>query len=123
MGNGQNFPFQINDLDQPAAEPLGYPTVRTQVEAECPGSFEKTVVLLRGRQVLDGLKEPRNIGSCTIHIACYDKTGTFIGTYHLAPGEKMSFLTFPSNTEVVRMGCDKGCSGTAILEYQTPYIA
>jgi hypothetical protein len=35
----------------------------------------------------------------------------------------MSFLTFPSNTEVVRLGCAKGCAGTAILEYQTPYIA
>ena len=122
MSNGGNFPFRIENLDQPAAEPLGYPTVRTQVEAQCPGSFEKTMVLLRGRDVLDGLKQPRNIGSCTIHIACYDKTGTFIGTYHLAPGEQVSFLSFPSNTEVVRFGCDKGCTGTAILEYQTPYI-
>lgn len=123
MDNGQNFPFQIENSDQPAAEPLGNPTVRTQAEAECPGSYEKTVVLLRGRQVLDGLKEPRNIGSCKIHIACYDRTGTFIGTYNLEPGEKIDFLKFPSNTEVVRLGCEKGCSGTAILEYQTPYIS
>ena len=123
MNNSENFPFQIGNLDEQPAEPLGYPTVRTRVEAECPGSFEKTVVLLRGRDVLDGLKKPRNIGSCKIHIACYDSSGTFIGTYHLAPGEELSFLSFPSNTEVVRFGCAKGCAGTAILEYETPYIA
>ena len=115
--------FPNTNLDQEKATPLDYPTVAARVEAPCPGSFENTVVLLRGRDVLDGLKKPRNIGSCKIHIACYDKNGTFIGTYHLVPGEEISFLTFPSNTEVVRMGCAKGCTGTAILEYQTPYIA
>ena len=115
--------FPLTDLGQEPAEPLGYPTVATRVEAPCPGRFENTVVLLRGREVLEGLKKPRNIGSCTIHIACYDSTGTFIGTYHLAPGEEISFLTFPGNTAVVRMGCHQSCTGTAILEYQTPYIA
>ena len=120
MGDFPGFPD--TDLDAEKAEPLGYPTVATQVEAPCPGSFDNTVVLLRGRQVLDGLRKPRNVGSCLIHIACYDKNGTFIGTYHLQPGEQMNFLSFPSNTEVVRFGCDKGCTGTAILEYQTPYI-
>ena len=89
----------------------------------CPGKLENTVVLLRGREVLDGLRKPHNIGSCKIHIACYDKSGTFIGTYHLEPGEQVDFLSFPSNTEVVRLGCQKSCTGTAILEYETPYIA
>ena len=123
MNNGENFPFQIGNLDAPKAQPLDYPTVKERVEAECPGSFENTVVLLRGRQVLDGLRKPHNVGSCRIHIACYDSSGTFIGTYHLEPGEQINFLSFPSNTEVVRFGCAKGCTGTAILEYESPYIS
>jgi len=115
--------FPNTNLNQEKAEPLGYPTVATRVEAPCPGTIENTVVLLRGREGLDGLKKPKNVGSCLIHILCFDSRGTFIGTYHLEPGEQMSFLTFPSNTEVVRFGCAKGCAGTAILEYQTPYIS
>jgi hypothetical protein len=118
-----DFPgFPDTDLGADKAEPLDYPTVAARVEAPCPGTFENTAVLLRGREVLDGLRKPRNIGSCLIHIACYDKNGTFIGTYHLQPGEEMNYLSFPSNTEVVRFGCDKGCTGTAILEYRTPNI-
>ncbi len=122
MGHGDNFPFQLDSGDEAPAEQGNYPTVATRVEAPCPGQLANTVVLLRGRSVLDGLKQPHNVGSCRIHIACYDKGGTFIGTYHLEPGEEFSFLDFPSNTDVVRFGCDQGCSGTAILEYQTPYI-
>lgn len=118
----EHLRFPLTNVGDAKAEPLGYPTVAARVEAKCPGSFENTVVLLRGKEVLEGLRKPRNIGSCTIHIACYDSSGTFIGTYHLAPGEEINFLSFPSNTEVVRMGCHKNCSGTAILEYQTPYI-
>jgi hypothetical protein len=115
--------FPNTNLNQEKAEPLGYPTVATRVEAPCPGTMENTVVLLRGREVLDGLNKPKNVGSCLIHLLCFDSRGTFIGTYHFEPGEEQSFLTFPSNTEVVRLGCKKGCAGTAILEYQTPYIS
>src|SRR5690348_11459244 len=104
--------FPLSDLDQEPAEPLGVPTVRTRIEAPCPGRFENTVVLLRGRQVQDGLRRPKNIGTCLLHIACYDSSGAFIGTFHLAPRESFDSLTFPSNTEVVRMGCDRSCNGT-----------
>ena len=115
--------FPNKNLSEEKAEPLGYPTVATRVAAPCPGTLENTVVLLRGREVLDGLKKLKNIGSCLLHLLCFDSKGTFIGTYHFEPGEEMSYLTFPSNTEVVRLGCAKGCAGTAVLEYQTPYIS
>ena len=115
--------FPNRDPAEEKAAPLGYPTVATRVAAPCPGSIENTVVLLRGSEVLDGLKKLKNVGLCLIYLLCFVGKGTFIGTYHFEPGEEMSFLTFPSNTEVVRLGCAKGCAGTAILEYQTPYIA
>jgi hypothetical protein len=49
--------FPNTNLNQEKAEPLGYPTVATRVAAPCPGTLENTVVLLRGREVLDGLKK------------------------------------------------------------------
>ena len=108
--------FPNPDLDQETAEPLDYPGVLTRVQAPCLGRFENTVVLLRGKYVLQGLKKPKNVGSCLLHIACYDSAGTFIGTYH----QEMSFLRFPSNTDVVRLGCARDCAGTAVLEYLDP---
>lgn len=115
--------FPLTDVNEAPAERLSYPTVAVRVEAPCPGSFENAVVLLKGQQVLDGLIKPRNVGSCKIHILCFDGTGTYIGAYHLERGEEDDFLKFPSNTEVVKMGCLKGCTGTAVLEYRTPNIS
>jgi hypothetical protein len=115
--------FPNPDPAEAPAEPLEYPGIRTRVQAPCPGRFENTVVLLVGPDVLQGLRKPKNVGTCLLHIACYDSTGTFIGTYHLQPGQEMSFLTFPSNTDVVRIGCARDCAGTAILEYLDPNIS
>jgi hypothetical protein len=112
--------FPNPDPAQEPAEPLDYPSVLTRVSAPCPGRFENTVVLLRGKYVLQGLRKPKNVGSCLLH---NDSTGTFIGTYHLQPGEEFSFLTFPSNTDVVRIGCARDCAGTAVLEYLDPNIS
>ena len=123
MSNDQYFTFQLADAGESPAQQSDYPTVRVRVEAPCPGLFSNTVSILSGRKVLDGLRHPRNVGTCTLHIACYDQSGTFIGKYTLAPGEQFAFLEFPSNTENVRFGCDKNCSGTAVLEYQSPYIS
>ena len=116
--------FPNPNLDQEKAEPLSYPTVATRVEAPCPGSFENTVVLLRGQEVLDGIIKPRNVGSCKFNILYYsgDTNGSYLGRYDLEPVEERSRLTYPSTAQVVRLGCEVGCSGTAILEYQTPYI-
>ncbi len=123
MSDDQYFTFQVEDAGETPAQKSDYPTVRERVEAPCPGQFSNTVSLLSGRKVLDGLKRPRNVGSCALHIACYDAGGTFIGKYTLAPGASFDFLEFPSNTENVRFGCDRNCSGTAVMEYQSPYIS
>jgi hypothetical protein len=114
--------FPNPDLNQQPEQSAGFPKAR--VQAPCPGCFANTVVLLAGQDVLTGLLKPKNVGSCQLHIVFYDSSGTFIGAYDFDPGEVWDdLLTFPSNTDVVRLGCAVGCSGTAILEYQDQNIS
>jgi hypothetical protein len=118
MSVGETIPFKITNLDELPATPLKSPDCRTQVKAPCPGRLENTVVLLKGKECREGIVSPKNVGTCRIHVAYYDASGTWIGSWHLDPGDGTSGLvTFPSNTEIVRFGCARDCSGTAIMEY------
>lgn len=118
MSVGETIPFLLTNLDEAPAQPLKAPTCRTQVQAPCPGQLSNTVVLLRGSDCREGILDPRNVGTCRIHVAAYDASGTWITSWHLDPGESMSGLQrFPPNTEIVRFGCGRDCKGTAKMEY------
>ena len=99
-----------------------YPTIRTQVAAPCPGSHENAVTLVSGPEARDMIKRPKNIGTCLLHVVFYEQNGALIGYYSLQPGEEWGSITPPSNAWITKVGCKKDCSGSAILEYDTPYF-
>lgn len=98
-------------------------TVRTRASAPCPGSFGNAVTLISGDDALNGISRPKNIGKCPLHIACFDQTGTYIGAFKLEPGQTIDWIQVPGNTRTIKFGCHKACTGTAVLEYDTPYIS
>jgi hypothetical protein len=80
------------------------------------------VTLVPGPEACDMIKRPKNVGSCILHVVFYEKNGTFIGHYSLQPGEEWDSMTPPANAWITKVGCRKDCSGSAILEYDTPYF-
>ncbi len=98
------------------------PTIRTRVEAPCPGRHSNLVTLVSGPEAQEKILRPKNVGSCSLHVVYYEKNGTFIGHYTLHPNEQWESMIPPPNAWVTKFGCKKDCSGTAILEYDTPYF-
>lgn len=98
------------------------PTIRTKVEAPCPGRLSNLVTLVSGPEAQDKILRPKNVGTCILHIVFYQKNGAFIGHYTLQPNEQWDSIIPPPNAWVTKFGCKKDCKGTAILEYDTPYF-
>lgn len=121
MSNEHNLFFQQTEAgEQPV---YGSPTVRTRAKAPCPGQLSNIVTLVSGQDAFNGISRSRNVGTCPLHIACYDASGTFIEALRLEPDEMLNWYQVPSNTRTIKFGCHKACAGTAILEYDTPYIS
>lgn len=116
--------FQQTDTDVEPVQLKKYPnpTIRTQVEAPCPGEQSNLFILVSGSTALNGIKRPKNVGSCIFHIAFYDKNGTHIGHVTMQPGEEYDWIKPLSNTHTIKFGCKQNCTGTAILEYDTEYF-
>lgn len=121
MSNEHSLFFQQTEAGDPPVS--NAPTVRTRVAAPCPGRLDNIVTLASGEEARYGISRPKNVGTCALHIAWYDQTGTFIGAIKFEPGESFDWFKFPPNTHSVKFGCHKACSGTAVLEYDTPNIA
>ena len=121
MSNEHSLFFQQTE---PGETPVyNSPTVRTSISAPCPGARDNIITLVSGDDAIYGISRPKNIGTCPLHLACYDQNGTFIGGIKLEPGEAMEWFQVPSNTRTIKFGCHKSCTGTAVLEYNTPYIS
>jgi hypothetical protein len=121
MSNEHNLFFQQAETGETPV--YSFPTVRTRVSAPCPGRLDNIVTLISGDDAINGISRPKNIGTCALHIACYEQNGTFVGSIKLDPGESLDWFQVPSNTRTIKFGCHKSCSGTAVLEYNTPYIS
>lgn len=121
MSNEHNLFFQQTQTGE--APVYNAPTVRTRISAPCPGGLDNIITLVSGDDAINGINRPRNVGSCPLHLACYDLNGTFIGAIKLEPGESLEWFQVPVNTRTVKFGCHKACAGTAVLEYDTPNIA
>jgi hypothetical protein len=121
MSNEHSLFFQQTEAGE---APVHYaPTVRARVSAPCPGGHDNIITLVSGDDSLNGISRPKNIGTCPLHLACYDQNGTFIGAIKLEPGEGLDWFQVPSNTRTIKFGCHKACTGTALLEYDTPNIS
>ena len=99
------------------------PTVRTRLSAPCPGKLDNIVTIISGDDARFGIMRPKNVGSCILHVACYDRNGIFIEALRLQPDEAQDRYRVPPNTHSIKIGCHRDCSGTAVLEYDTPYIS
>ena len=121
MSNEHNLFFQQTETGEAPAHTV--PTVRTRQTAPCPGSFSNAVTLVSGDDAIYGITRPKNIGKCPLHIACFDQNGTYIGAFRLDPGVETERIQVPGNTRTIKFGCHKACTGTAVLEYNTPYIS
>lgn len=113
----------LQTADTGGAPVSNAPTVRTRASAPCPGARANIVTLVSGDDARQGILRPKNLGTCPLHLACYDHNGTFIGAVKLEPGEMIQWFQVPANTQTIKFGCHKSCTGTAILEYDTPYIS
>jgi hypothetical protein len=121
MSNEHSLFFQQTEAGE---VPVAFaPTVRTRVTAPCPGRIDNIVTLSIGEDARGGISRPRNVGSCPLHLACFDQTGTFIGAIKLEPGEAVEWFQVPGNTHTIKFGCHKNCTGAAVLEYETANIA
>ena len=115
--------YPQSDEDSVMASPDSYPTVRTRAEAKCPGRASNIITLVTGEDALFGIKRPKNIGSCSLFIGCFDRSGTRLDSIEIKPGEELAWYRIPSNAYAIKFGCHTECNGTAILEYDTPFIA
>lgn len=100
-----------------------YPTVRTRISAPCPGKLDNIITLVSGKDAIYGISRPKNIGTCALHIAFYDQSGAFIGAVKMEPDESHEIIRPPNNTHTIKFGCNRACTGTAVLEYDTPNIS
>ena len=97
---------------------------RMTIQATCPGTFNNKVTVAQGHGATMGIGHPKNVGSCTIFLACYDSTGRNIDQYKdlmLSPGQGTDWYYPLPGTSFIYMVCHKDCQGgTAILEYDAP---
>jgi len=88
--------------------------------ASCPGTSTKKVVIARGTAAQLGFGHPKNIGTCTLFIACLDSSGNVIdetNNLKLEPGDEIDWFYPKTGTVSIVFACSKDCNGTAVLEY------
>lgn len=117
------FPLKNVNEEKVSNQQTEFASFREKRYAPCPGKHDNLVTISAGKRANKGLSRPKNVGTCSLHIAYYDKNGAFLGHHTLKSKEQANNLETPINTHVIKFGCSKNCSGTAILEIDVINIA
>lgn len=94
---------------------------RSIIHIKCPGSRESAVVLAVYPATIMGVGNPKNLGDCPLSIAAEDSNGRLLRpNLALYPGQSQLRFSPPAGTHRILVAGFTDCTGSAILEYDTP---
>ena len=96
--------------------------MRTVIRLACPGTQTNSVFITQTDwQSRYGVGHPANTGDTDLLITALDENNSAIDDVRLAPGQSLPWYTPPSGTVSILAVGPNNCSGTPVLEYDTPY--
>lgn len=95
---------------------------RSQIPISSPGSLASAITIAVAPWCMYGIGNPSNVGDCPLSMGGLDERGRILQPHiWLNPGESKSWWGPPEGSSRLVVCAYSNHTGTAILEYDTPY--